>query len=764
MKKLAKLAALLAAAALLFGAAGCSGGDDDDPKSEPTLKSISVTANEDVKDHYNGDETEFDHTGITVTAHYSDETTKDVTGDATFTATYEDEDGAEKDFPVAEKGIYEVTVTAHYEGMEDTLKAPIIITVGDVVLERISIAADSTAKTTYEQGAAFDYTGITVTAYYDVGEPVVIPNDDVEFTATYGDDNSEFTTSLPPDEYLVTLTAKYKGKEASLDPVTITIKEADDDDDDDEEETYFKSFVASDLGLIADSSDYETLTATEKFVTMDRSKYQANEWSTADYDAEAGTGYTYTARVKVNKANSSGKGELTITNVKVGSVLRFDGGNAGDGTRKMGFKGTKETEKWEASDKHFGSFYATASASTVTLTSEDGEFCIYGIHVVDAKVAPTSTSSTTDYANPVVELSDTSIAAGESVTVKATATVTTTVAWSTGKVEATETDFTGEITYAITKDGTEYTAAQVTGGTFVPTEQGDYAITASYTAGGKTYSSEPVTLKVTAGFGEKTETVPNREDELGLVATGTPQSSDSTVATAVIDSGNIKITSHKKGTATITVSDGTNKATIDVTVDADGSITAKVHKYRLISTVTWSVESKDDLTGTSTLSGLVVGDVEGYAGNEKVAWVTTSKKFKYSGGSTQDTATFTTNLKDTAKNCISNGNYAQVEITNNTGAPVTLLSLAYTHAIGDKNTGYGCQALYWIGDVTGEGTALAASAYGSESAILTKADVSFADDVTVANGQKVTIRFAYYGGGNANKVCALKDVVLSVAK
>ena len=759
MKKFTKAALLLAAgAAFLFAACSHSsgGGKEDDP--ERTLKSISVTANEDVKDHYNGDETEFDHTGLTVTAHYSDETTKDVTGDATFTATYEDEDGTEKEFPVAEKGIYKVTVTAYYEGKTDSLSEPIIITVGDVELESISVSGSLT-KTSYKQGANLDYTGITVEAHYDVGEPVSLSHSQVRFEATYND-GEEFTTRLEPNDYSVTITAYYEGEQASLaEPVTITIEEADGDDDG--EETYFKSFVVS------DDLDVGTLTSKDGLVTIGaRGEYQDNQsYETSDYDEEAGTGYSYTARVRINTTQKDNKGTLTITHVKVGSVLRFDGGNASKNeNRSMNISGAAEGEKvWEA--YNMGSFYYTATAETVVLESKTNYFCIYGIHVVDKEVAPTSTSSTMDYANPVVELSDTSIAAGESVTVTATATVTTTVAWSTGKVEATEANFTGEITYAITKDGTEYTAAQVTGGTFVPTEQGEYAITASYTVGREKYDSEPVTLKVTAGFGSKTVTVANDEGTLGLVATGTAQSNDSTVATAVIDSNNITITSLKKGTATITVTSADGKsANIDVTVAADGSITTKVHKYRLISTVTWSVETKDDLTGTSTLSGLVVGDVEGYANNEKVAWVTDSGKFKYSGGSGQDTATFTTNLKSAAKDCISNGNYAQVEITNNTGASVTLLSLAYTHAIKDKNTNYGCQAFYWIGDVTGEGTALDASTYGSESAILTKADVSFADDVTVANGQKVTIRFAYYGGANGGKVCALKDVVLSVAK
>ena len=762
MKKLAKLAALLAAAALLFGAVGCSGGDDDDPKSEPTLKSISVTANEDVKDHYNGDETEFDHTGLTVTAHYSDETTKDVTGDATFTATYEDEDGTEKEFPVAEKNIYEVTVTAHYEGMEDTLKDPIIITVGDVVLESISVSGTLTKKS-YKQGADLDYTGITVKAHYDIGEPVSLSHSQVRFEATYND-GEEFTTRLEPNDYSVTITATYEGEKASLaEPVTITIEEASGEDDDDGEETYFKSFVASDdLGVDTDSESYTSFTSKDELVKiLGRAKYQKTGWDTADYDETAGTGYTYTARVKINATDKNGEGKLTITKVKVGDVLRFDGGNAANNVgRKMNITGANKTE-WEASAQ--GSFYLTATAETVVLESMTNEFCIYGIHVVDEEVEESVTDTTTTYEKPRVTLSKNAVVKNSDVTITAeipNATKTTT--YSTGRVATESVKVDAKITYT--------GAAVADNGKVDTSTEGTFTITASYTIGEDIYTSAEVTLNVAGGFETDEVTVTN--DNLGLIAESA-ESSDTTVATVEKTSDGVKITSveaegdEDERTAVITVKSTDGKeAVVVVTVSLIGKITPKVYKYSETPTITWAIPDKDTLTGESTLYGIEVGDVEGYADKSKVAWATTSGKFKYSSvGNTQDTATFTTNLKKTANECISNGNYAQVEITNNTGAPVTLLSLAYTHAISDKSGDYGCQALYWIGDVTGEGTALDASTYEKESnAILTKADVSFADDVTVANGQKVTIRFAYYGGANGGKVCALKDVVLSVAK
>jgi hypothetical protein len=67
-------------------------------------------------------------------------------------------------------------------------------------------------------------------------------------------------------------------------------------------------------------------------------------------------------------------------------------------------------------------------------------------------------------------------------------------------------------------------------------------------------------------------TVSNNEATLGLTGDEV-SSSNINVATAVIASGKIVITSVAKGTATITVSKGANNATISVTVAASGSIT-----------------------------------------------------------------------------------------------------------------------------------------------------------------------------------------------
>ena len=526
---------------------------------------------------------------------------------------------------------------------------------------------------------------------------------------------------------------------------------------------YFNSFVATDTGKTSDSNNYEALTSSDGLVvTTARAKYQVNSWSTADYNEESGTGYKYTARVKLNKESGSVAGTMTISNVKVGSVLRIDGGNAtSSDTRYVSFTGTdSDSTKWEASA--MGTIYVTATASTVVLTSETNEFCIYGIHVVDEKVATTSESVTT-YSKPTLALSATSVVKDAEVTVTPTipaASVKKT--YSDGKVETSTQDVTAEITY---------TGATVTDGKVDTSTTGTLSITASYTIGtgedAVTYTSDAVTLEVAGAFESKTETITNDADTLGLTAT-TVSSSAEGVATVAIDSG-IKITSVAQGTATITFGDGTNSGTIEVTVGAGGDIATTVNKYSSVVQVSWALSAASNLTGTSTLSGLTAASVTGYANKASVTWADETSKFKYDGDSSYTSvATFTTNLKSSAADCISNGNYAEIVITNNTGKSVTLSKLEYTHAIKDKNSGFGCQAFYWIGDATysttNAGTALTTSTYGNTSAILTKASAEFGSNVTVANNTSVTIRFAYYGGNNGSKVCALKDVVLTVAQ
>ena len=361
---------------------------------------------------------------------------------------------------------------------------------------------------------------------------------------------------------------------------------------------YFSSFVATDTGKTADSSAYEALTSSDGLVaTTARAKYQGNNWSTHDYDAETGAGYTYTARVKLNKKSGDVDGTLTISNVKVGSVLRIDGGNASTDVRTVAFTGTDtDSTKWEAST--MGTIYVTATASTVVLTSETNEFCIYGIHVVDEKVETSILTTVTTYSKPTVELSASSCVLNNEVTVTVTvpdAAVKTT--YTDGKVVNSTTPVTETVTIS---------GATVSDGKVDTSAAGTLTITASYTIGETAYTSDAVTLVVSSGFAVSTETIANNEETLGLTAT-TASSSNTDAATVAITDAGIVITSVAAGEATITFGDGTNEGTIDVTVGAGGDITATVNKYSAFNAIIldWSADSsKTDTTtfakGTAT--------------------------------------------------------------------------------------------------------------------------------------------------------------------
>ena len=95
------------------------------------------------------------------------------------------------------------------------------------------------------------------------------------------------------------------------------------------------------------------------------------------------------------------------------------------------------------------------------------------------------------------------------------------------------------------------------------------------------------------------ETVFNDLDTLGLVGTSATSNNES-VATVVIESGKIKITSVAEGNGVITVSDGTNNATINVTVSKTGSITiGTIVKYNpFVGSWVYDVGNPNDCTIT----------------------------------------------------------------------------------------------------------------------------------------------------------------------
>ncbi|MBD5446678.1 MAG: hypothetical protein HDR32_02785 [Treponema sp.] len=462
---------------------------------------------------------------------------------------------------------------------------------------------------------------ITLTA----GEKVSIADVKVAETANNTTMKITFTVAAEDGAESGTITATLKAAAlkdydkavAASGSIAYTVK----DDSKPDETVYFTSFVASkDLDKAADSTDYETLTSKDGLVTMGRTKYQivGEPYTTIDYDEETGSGYTYTARVKVNKSNASGTGALTIKSVKVGAILRIDGGNASSGVRKMEITGADESV-WAAGAQ--GTFYLTATASTVVLSSVDNEFCIYGIHVVDKKAAESVVKEDTAYVAPVVTLSETSVVKDSEVTITATipaATKTTT--YSTGRVDSETVPVNADITY---------NGATVADGKVDTTSEGTLTITASYTVDGEMYTSEAVTLEVTGAFTEQSAEVANNEDTLGLTATEV-SSANTDIATAKIEDSKIVITSKSKGNTTITASDGTNTATIDVTVKASGEIVVDIHEYSPNTlSGTWTAldyaPSTTPTDKTSISTGTLLGkvSVEGTGAQ----WRTSSNKW-----------------------------------------------------------------------------------------------------------------------------------------
>ncbi|GHV82146.1 hypothetical protein AGMMS49991_07040 [Spirochaetia bacterium] len=85
-------------------------------------------------------------------------------------------------------------------------------------------------------------------------------------------------------------------------------------------------------------------------------------------------------------------------------------------------------------------------------------------------------------------------------------------------------------------------------------------------------------------FTASTKEITNDVATLGLVGTSA-SSSNTNAATAVIDSGKVKITSVAEGSSTVIVTDGTNNATIAVVVSETGAISETITKYQVVANV-----------------------------------------------------------------------------------------------------------------------------------------------------------------------------------
>ena len=211
-KTLILAATLLLCLAVLFAA--CA---PEEPTTKTTLKSIAVTTQPTKTAYTEGDK--FDPTGMVVTATYSDETTKAVSG-----------------YKFSPDGALKTTdnkITVSYTEGDVTVKVEVAITVTakqqpqpEVVLSAIEITT-APAKTSYLVGERFDPTGMVVTAKYSDdtskavtdytidldGKDLVRANQKVVVSYTEGDvtkqANVKITVSYPLDSLsLNTLPAK----------------------------------------------------------------------------------------------------------------------------------------------------------------------------------------------------------------------------------------------------------------------------------------------------------------------------------------------------------------------------------------------------------------------------------------------------------------------------------------------------------------------------------------------------------------------------
>ncbi len=133
------------------------------PPSNRTLSSISLSGT--YPTTFKVGDT-FSHEGMTVTATYDDNTTEDVTEDASF-----------EGYDMSTAGDQEVTVS--YTEGEETKTATYDITVKNIQLTGITLSGDY--PTTFTVGDAFSHEGMTVTANYDDNT-----SEDVTADASFG--------------------------------------------------------------------------------------------------------------------------------------------------------------------------------------------------------------------------------------------------------------------------------------------------------------------------------------------------------------------------------------------------------------------------------------------------------------------------------------------------------------------------------------------------------------------------------------------------
>ncbi len=137
------------------------------------LKSIKVTKNPDKTEYFEGEK--FDPSGMTVTASYSDNSTKEISAEQ-YTLT------PDKDTPLQ---LTDTKITINYKEGAAKVSTEISITVKAAEaspLQKIEVTKQP-AKTEYQEGETFDPAGMEVTATYENGAKKAVTNYTYEKTA-----------------------------------------------------------------------------------------------------------------------------------------------------------------------------------------------------------------------------------------------------------------------------------------------------------------------------------------------------------------------------------------------------------------------------------------------------------------------------------------------------------------------------------------------------------------------------------------------------
>ena len=164
-----------------------------------TLESVAISGTPTQTTYEVGEA--FNTAGLTVTAHYSDGSSKEITSGITWNVTPE----------TLTAGVTSVSVTATVD--EVTSEAFIINGITVRALQSVTLEGFPT-KTSYSVGEIFDPTGIKVMANYTTGDPK-----DVTSEAIFNFDNSALTLSTTS----MAVTATYGGMTSAEQNYTITV-------------------------------------------------------------------------------------------------------------------------------------------------------------------------------------------------------------------------------------------------------------------------------------------------------------------------------------------------------------------------------------------------------------------------------------------------------------------------------------------------------------------------------------------------------------